>query len=29
MDQWEVTPAVSGCKLVVPTFGDGDAGVGV
>ena len=26
---WEVPPAVSGRKLVVPTFGDGDAGVGV
>ena len=26
MYHWEVAPAVSGRKLVVPTFGDGDAG---
>ena len=29
MDHWEVASAVSGHKLVVPTFGDGDAGDGV
>ena len=29
MDHWEVSPAVSGWKLVVPTFVDGDAGGGV
>ena len=28
MYHWEVSPAVSGRKLVVPTFGDGDAGGG-
>ena len=26
MDHWEVSPAVSGQKLVVPTFGDSNAG---
>ena len=29
MDHWEVAPAVSGRKLVVPTFGDDNAGGGV
>ena len=29
MDHWEVAPAVSGRRLVVPTFVDGDAGGGV
>ena len=29
MDHWGVSPAVSGRKLVVPTFGDGDVGGGV
>ena len=29
MYHWEVAPAVSGRKLVVPTFGDGDARVRV
>ena len=28
MDHWEVSPAVSGRKLVVPTFVDGDEGGG-
>ena len=26
MDRWEVSPAVSGRKLIVLAFGDGDAG---
>ena len=26
MDHWEVSPEVSGWKLVVPTFVDGDVG---
>ena len=26
MDHWEVAPAVSGRKFVVPTFGDNNAG---
>ena len=26
MDHWEVAPSVSGRKLIVPTFGDGDTG---
>ena len=29
MDHWEVSNAVSGHKLVVPTFGDGNARDGV
>ena len=29
MDHWEVAPVVSIQKLVVTTFGDGDAGGGV
>ena len=29
MDHWETAPAVSGCMLLVTTFGDGDAGVRV
>ena len=29
MDHWEVSPAVSGWKLVVPTFVDGHVGGGV
>ena len=29
MDHWEVSPAVSVWKLVVPTFVDGNAGGGV
>ena len=29
MYHWEVAPVVSGWKLVVPNFGDGDVGGGV